>query len=45
VWGIAFGNDGLAGPRTTLFAAAGPHDWQGASELNVHGLVAAISAD
>ena len=33
VWGIAFGNGGQAGPRNTLFAAAGPHLWRGASEL------------
>lgn len=43
VWGIAFGNGGMAGPRNTLFAAAGPHQWRGASELAVHGLLAAIS--
>jgi hypothetical protein len=43
VWGIAFGNGGLAGPRDALFAAAGPHRWHGASELAVHGLVARIS--
>ena len=43
VWGIAFGNGGLAGPRDTLFAAAGPHQWHGSSELEVHGLIAAIA--
>jgi len=42
VWGIAFGNGGLAGRADTLFAAAGPHRWRGASELGVHGLLAAI---
>jgi uncharacterized protein (TIGR03118 family) len=42
VWGIAFGNGGTAGARGTLFAAAGPHRWRGASELEVHGLIAAI---
>jgi uncharacterized protein (TIGR03118 family) len=42
VWGIAFGNGGMAGPRTTLFAAAGPHRWHGASEVAVHGLLAAV---
>src|SRR5579883_896063 len=42
VWGIAFGNGGMAGPTGTLFAAAGPHSWRGASELAVHGLLAAI---
>jgi uncharacterized protein (TIGR03118 family) len=44
VWGIAFGNGGMAGPRTTLFFAGGPHRWQGASELEVHGLLGAVSA-
>lgn len=43
VWGIAFGNGGLAGPTTTLFAAAGPHRWHGASEIGIHGLLAAIT--
>jgi len=43
VWGIAFGNGGLAGPRNTLFAAAGPHGWHGASEVGIHGLLAAIT--
>jgi uncharacterized protein (TIGR03118 family) len=43
VWGIAFGNGGLAGPREALFAAAGPHGWHGASELGVHGLIARIT--
>jgi uncharacterized protein (TIGR03118 family) len=42
VWGIAFGNGSTAGSRATLFAAAGPHRWIGASELRVHGLLAAI---
>lgn len=42
VWGIAFGNGGLAGPRDTLFAAAGPHVWRGSSEQSVHGLLVAI---
>jgi uncharacterized protein (TIGR03118 family) len=42
VWGIAFGNGGLAGGKDTLFAAAGPHRWHGASELGVHGLLASI---
>ena len=44
VWGIAFGNGGLAGPAGTLFAAAGPHRWHGASEVAVHGLLAAVAA-
>lgn len=26
LWGIAFGNNGMAGPKTTLFFAAGPED-------------------
>jgi uncharacterized protein (TIGR03118 family) len=43
LWGIAFGNGGMAGPRTTLFFAAGPHRWVGATELDVHGLLGAIS--
>jgi uncharacterized protein (TIGR03118 family) len=43
VWGIAFGNGGHAGPGTTLFYAAGPHQWHGASEVNVHGVLRAIS--
>jgi uncharacterized protein (TIGR03118 family) len=43
VWGIAFGNGAMAGPRTTLFFAAGPHKWLGSSELNVHGAVGAIT--
>jgi hypothetical protein len=42
LWGIAFGTGGLSGSRTTLVAAAGPHRWHGASELAVHGLLAAI---
>jgi hypothetical protein len=42
VWGIAFGNGGMAGPRTTLFFAAGPHRWRGATEVSVHGLLGAI---
>ena len=43
VWGIAFGNGAGAGPRDTLYAAAGPHKWYGSSELEVHGLLAAIT--
>jgi uncharacterized protein (TIGR03118 family) len=42
LWGIAFGTGGMSGPRTTLFVAAGPHRWHGASELAVHGLLGAI---
>ncbi len=43
LWGIAFGNGGMAGPRDTLFFAAGPHRWRGASELSVHGLFGSIA--
>ena len=43
VWGIAFGTGGMSGPRTTLFAAAGPHRWHGSSEAGVGGLLAAIT--
>jgi uncharacterized protein (TIGR03118 family) len=42
LWGIAFGNGGLAGPKGTLFFAAGPHRWRGASEVGVHGLLGSI---
>jgi uncharacterized protein (TIGR03118 family) len=42
VWGIAFGNGAMAGPKDTLFFAAGPHQWRGESELAVHGLIGAI---
>lgn len=45
VWGIAFGNGGMAGPRDTLFAAAGPHRWHGSSELEVHGLIEAVAPE
>jgi uncharacterized protein (TIGR03118 family) len=44
LWGIAFGNGGMAGPRNELFFASGPHDWRGETELGVHGLVGSISA-
>jgi uncharacterized protein (TIGR03118 family) len=43
VWGIAFGNGGVAGPTSTLFAAAGPHQWHGSSELEVHGMIESIA--
>ena len=43
LWGIAFGTGGMSGPKTTLFVAAGPHRWRGASELRVHGLLGAIA--
>jgi uncharacterized protein (TIGR03118 family) len=42
VWGIAFGRGGMSGPRTTLFYAAGPHRWRGASEVGVRGVLGAI---
>ena len=45
VWGISFGNGAMAGPKETLFFAAGPHRWLGASELAVHGLFGSISLD
>jgi uncharacterized protein (TIGR03118 family) len=43
LWGIAFGNGAMAGPKDTLFFTAGPHRWRGASELGVHGLLGSIS--
>jgi uncharacterized protein (TIGR03118 family) len=43
LWGISFGNGAMAGPKDTLFFAAGPHRWRGASELSVHGLFGSIS--
>jgi hypothetical protein len=33
----------MAGPKDTLFFAAGPHRWRGATELGVHGLLGSIS--
>ena len=44
VWGIAFGNGGHAGSRTTLFYAAGPHKWHDGSEVDVHGVLGMIRA-
>ncbi len=44
VWGIAFGRGGMSGPRTTLFYAAGPHRWLGASEQSVRGELGSITA-
>jgi uncharacterized protein (TIGR03118 family) len=44
VWGIAFGTGGMSGSRTTLFYAAGPHGWHGASESGVRGELGAIDA-
>jgi hypothetical protein len=43
LWGISFGNGGMAGPKAVLFFAAGPHRWLGATELAVHGLFGSIS--
>jgi len=43
VWGIAFGRGGMSGPRTTLFYAAGPHRWRGASEVAVRGELGSIA--
>jgi uncharacterized protein (TIGR03118 family) len=43
VWGIAFGNGAGAGPKTTLFYAAGPHRWHGATEVDIHGVLGSIS--
>jgi len=43
VWGIAFGNGAAAGPRTTLFYAAGPHRWHNGTEVDVHGVLGAIA--
>lgn len=38
LWGVGFGNDAAAGPRTTLFFAAGPDDEH-------HGLFGSITAN
>jgi len=43
VWGIAFGAGGASGPRTTLFYAAGPHRWHGATEVDIHGVLGSIA--
>ena len=43
VWGIAFGTGGTSGPRTTLFYAAGPHRWHGATEVDIHGVLGSIA--
>ena len=42
VWGIAFGTGGMSGSRTTLFYAAGPHEWRGATEQGVGGELGSI---
>jgi uncharacterized protein (TIGR03118 family) len=43
VWGIAFGVGGAGGPPTTLFYAAGPHRWHGATEVDIHGVLGSIA--
>jgi uncharacterized protein (TIGR03118 family) len=43
LWGIAFGNGAMAGPKNALFFASGPHDWRGETELGVHGLLGSIT--
>ena len=43
VWGIAFGNGGLAGAKDELFFASGPHLWRGPTELATHGLFGSVS--
>ena len=43
LWGLAFGNGGLAGPTSTLFFTSGPHVWQGETEDSVHGLLGSIT--
>jgi len=44
LWAIAFGNGAGSGSAGTLFFASGPHEWRGATEQAVHGLLGAISA-
>jgi uncharacterized protein (TIGR03118 family) len=44
LWGLAFGNGRLAGPRDTLFFSSGPHEWRGATEQSVHGLLGSIAS-
>jgi len=43
VWGIAFGHGGLSGTSRTLFYAAGPHSWRGATEVDVRGILGSIA--
>ena len=43
LWGLAFGNGALAGPKDTLFFASGPHRWRGSTEAAVHGLLGSIT--
>jgi uncharacterized protein (TIGR03118 family) len=44
LWGLSFGNDGLAGKAATLYFVAGPHAWRGATETAVHGVLGSIDA-
>jgi uncharacterized protein (TIGR03118 family) len=44
VWGIAFGTGGAGGKPTTLFYAAGPHDWHEETEVNIGGVFGSIEA-
>ncbi len=44
IWGIAFGAGGAGGAPTTLFYAAGPHRWHGATEVDIGGVFGAIEA-
>jgi uncharacterized protein (TIGR03118 family) len=43
LWGLAFGNGGMAGRRDELFFTSGPHEWRGVTELGVHGLLGSIT--
>ncbi len=43
LWGLAFGNGGMAGGERTLFFASGPHEWRGETELGVHGLLGSLA--
>jgi uncharacterized protein (TIGR03118 family) len=43
VWGIAFGNGDMAGPKDTLFFAGGPHEWIDVTQQSVEGLFGAIT--
>ena len=43
LWGLAFANGAMAGPRTTLFFASGPHRWRDETESDVHGLLGSIT--
>jgi uncharacterized protein (TIGR03118 family) len=43
LWGLAFGNGGMAGPAKTLFFTAGPHVWRAETEQSVHGRLGSIT--